>query len=155
MTDLRLPWLPEELLPHADPMILIDEVTGWDDERLTAIVQIAEDSLYFEPGQGVPAWVGIEYMAQAVAAFAGVRAKAAGEAVRVGFLLGARRYTCHRSHFPLGERLIVRVHREIESVGMGVFQCIIRDQAGETLAEAAINVYQPDDPGPVPEGGQP
>ncbi len=145
MSDPSLQWLVEELLPHAEPMILIDEVTDWSQDGLTAAVRIGEDSLYYVAGQGVPSWVGIEYMAQSVAAFAGVHAKQAGEPVRIGFLLGTRRYVCQPSHFPLGERLVIEVRREFEEDKMGVFDCAIRDGSGKTLAEAAINVYQGDD----------
>ena len=57
-------------------------------------VCIGEDSMFFEPPHGVPGYVGLEYIAQTIAAHGGLRARAVGEPVRIGFLLGTRRYDC-------------------------------------------------------------
>ena len=62
--------------------------------------------LFFDGG-GVPAYVGLEWMAQACGAHVGALARDAGIPVRVGFLLGTREFTIHAPRFRLGERLIV------------------------------------------------
>ena len=59
-----------ELLPHDPPMVLIDKVLSYDENSLVAEVAIRPDSA-FCGANGVPGWVGIEYMAQAIAAHAG------------------------------------------------------------------------------------
>ena len=57
----------KELLPHDPPMVLLDRVTSYDESTLTAEVDISTESM-FCGDDGVPGWVGVEYMAQAVAA---------------------------------------------------------------------------------------
>jgi predicted hotdog family 3-hydroxylacyl-ACP dehydratase len=53
---------------------------------------IRPDSAYFDRQlNGVPNYVGIEYMAQSIAALAGVEARLDHEGIRVGFLLGTRK----------------------------------------------------------------
>src|SRR5688572_26717078 len=89
------------LVPHARPMVLLDRVICADEESLSAEVSIRSDSL-FCTAEGVGAWVGLEYMAQAVAAYAGYVAHLRGEAVKIGFLLGTRRYDCNRPFFSVG-----------------------------------------------------
>ena len=135
-----------ELVPHAGPMVLLDRVVTIDGETLCAEVTIGPDTLFC--GQsGVGAWVGIEYMAQAVAAFAGYEARMRGEAVRVGFLLGSRRYECNRPEFALGSRLHVHVQRTLQGEnGLGAFECRIddADDASAPLATATVTVFQPD-----------
>lgn len=137
-----------ELVPHSGTMSLLDDTLTSDENALTAQVSIGPDSL-FATEQGVPAWVGIEYMAQAIAAFAGVQAKQAGEDIRIGFLVGSRKYTCSAPYFPVGTTLIVKVTQELKAEnGLGVFICQIAsatDSANMITAEANLNVFQPDD----------
>lgn len=135
-----------ELVPHAGPMVLLDRVVSVGDDMLCAEVGIKAQSLFCD-GQGVGAWVGIEYMAQAVAAFAGYEARQRGDVVRVGFLLGSRRYECACPAFAVGRTLHVHVQRTLQSEnGLGAFECRIEDagDAGSVLATATITVFQPD-----------
>lgn len=134
-------WALEELVPHAAPMILIDEVTANSDGKVGARVRITEESLFYEPNRGVPAYVGIEYIAQTVAALVGMRAKSSGGEVGLGYLLGARNYTAHVAYFPLGSLLTVNVSAEFESVDLAAYQGEIRDSTGQQLVETSINLY--------------
>jgi predicted hotdog family 3-hydroxylacyl-ACP dehydratase len=132
-----------DLLPHAPPMVLLDAVRGWDKDRLEAEVTIRRDGLFFRPGLGVPAHVGIEYMAQACGAFAGLEARKTGDDVRIGFLLGTRRYRATVDWFAEGMRLTVRIVEIFRDGSMGVFDCAILGN-GREQATAQINLYQPD-----------
>lgn len=132
----------EQLLPHAPPMVLLDRVIDAADEHLTAAVTIRTDSEFCRDGQ-VGAWVGIEYMAQAVAAWSGWRARERGESVRIGFLLGTRRYEAHVGQFRVGDLLSIRVEREFQADnGLARFHAQIH-RGDELCAEASISVYEP------------
>ena len=134
-----------DLVPHAGPMCLLDRVIDAGDEYLVAEVTVRADGL-FADGSGVGAWVGIEYMAQAVAAWAGWRARNGGGAPRIGLLLGSRRYASTRARFTVGQCLRIEVSRTfIADNGLGQFDCRIVDD-GSIVASAALNVYEPDDP---------
>lgn len=133
-----------DLVPHGGRMRLLDAAIEGDDESLLARVEIRADSLFFD-GAGVGGWVGIEYMAQAVAAWAGWRARLAGAAPKVGFLLGSRRYTSERASFVLGECLLVEARRQFQADnGLGYFDCLITID-GAVVATAALTVFEPDD----------
>ncbi|MBC3831958.1 hotdog family protein [Undibacterium amnicola] len=134
-----------KLVPHQDPMVLLDSVVMADEENLCAEVTIHATSLFYD-GNGVGAWVGIEYMAQAIAAHAGYLAHTRGEAVKVGFLLGTRRFESRAAQFTLGAILHVHIHRALQGDnGLGAFECTIHDtKHPETaLATATITVFQP------------
>lgn len=146
------PYPIAELLPHAPPMILLDRVAGWDTGRLDALVTIQSDSLFYEPGNGVPCHVGIEYMAQACGAYAGLEAKQAGLPVRIGFLLGTRHYASQVPWFRLGEMLMVSIAEVLREGPMGVFDCRIAHD-GSDVATARLNVYQPQDAAVAPPVG--
>ena len=131
-----------DIVPHAGKMCLLDKAIDGDAESLRCEVTVKEDGLFFADG-GVDAWVGIEYMAQAVAAWAGWRARLLGEVPKIGFLLGSRRYECNRPRFALGDNLQVRVHRQFQADnGIGQFDCRIAI-AGHDVAHATLTVFEP------------
>ncbi|AXQ29288.1 3-hydroxylacyl-ACP dehydratase [Solimonas sp. K1W22B-7] len=133
-----------ELLPHAGPMRLLDRVLAATDEYLVAEAQPRADHL-FAQGTVLGSWVGVEYMAQAVAAWAGWQARQRGEPPRLGFLLGSRRYECRQPRVTLGSLLRIEVRLELRGdSGIGAFQCRI-DCDGEELATANLTVFEPDD----------
>jgi predicted hotdog family 3-hydroxylacyl-ACP dehydratase len=134
-----------ELLPHGGDMVLLERVISADEENVCAQVTIGPDSVFFD-GAGVGSWVGVEYMAQAIAVRGGYLARLRGEPVKAGFLLGARRYTAAVPSFPLGTVLHVVAHHAMQGDnGLAAFECRIDDAAtGAQLAQATITVYEPD-----------
>jgi predicted hotdog family 3-hydroxylacyl-ACP dehydratase len=131
-----------ELVPHGGRMRLLDRVLEGDADSLLAEVTLREDSLFFADGV-VGGWVGIEFMAQAVAAWAGWHARLRGETPKVGFLLGTRRYECSRPVFKVGECLRINVHCKFSADnGLGQFDCTITIGT-ETVATAALTVFEP------------
>jgi len=133
----------ETLLPHAAPMLLLDEALAADADSARAAVTPAPDHL-FATDHGIPVHVGIELMAQTCGLWAGAQARREGGPVRLGYLLGTRRFTARTDWFGLGERLEISARLVFRDQGMGVFDCRIEDAAGEVLAEAQLSVYQPD-----------
>lgn len=138
----------DEVVPHAGTMSLLDRVSDYGEDWLIAQVAIGPDTLFADQ-RGVPAWAGIEYMAQAIAAFAGVQRRQQGLEAAVGFLVGTRKYNSSHSYFPPGSSLNIEVEREFQADnGLGVFACCIRGltaEGEEIVADAALNVFQPDD----------
>lgn len=130
------------LVPHTGPMLLLDHIDAVGADGLTATVTIRSDSEFLD-GESVGAWIGIEYMAQAIAAFAGYESIDTGGSVKPGFLLGTRRYSCSVPSFPVGCTLRVTVRRELQGDnGLASFTCEI---AGDgIMAEATVSVFQPD-----------
>ncbi len=137
------PYRIEELLPHRPPMILLDQVTSYDEATLIASVTITESSLFLE-GDGVPGYVGIEYMAQACGAFAGAQALESGTSVKIGFLLGTRNCRILAPKYRVGDRLTVTVSMVFHDEQMAAFDCRIEID-GTLAADAQLKVYQPDD----------
>jgi len=115
-----------DLVPHAGAMVLLDRIVASEPGELTAEVVVRNDGIFSDDDGAVSATVGIEYMAQAIAAYAGLRSLASGGRVRPGLLLGVRGYTSPVSHFFPGDRLAVSVRSVVEGAnGLGVFDCEI------------------------------
>lgn len=137
----------DQVVPHAGDMSLLGSIDTYGDDWLQASASIDTDNLFLTDDQ-VPAWVGIEYMAQAIAAHAGVQSLLNGGEVKVGFLVGTRKYTTAISSFPLGSQLTITVKQVILGEnGLGAFSCQIQgqDPQGNSIeASASLNVFQPD-----------
>jgi predicted hotdog family 3-hydroxylacyl-ACP dehydratase len=132
-----------DLLPHAGGMILLDRVVAADEQSLSAEVVVRNDGIFSDDDGAVSVAIGVEYMAQTIAAFAGVRALAAQDEVRLGMLLGVRGYRAPFSHFFPGQRLIVTARLMIESPnGLGVFDCEINGD--EFRISARLTVIEVD-----------
>jgi predicted hotdog family 3-hydroxylacyl-ACP dehydratase len=134
------------LLPHRPPMVLLDEVVDYGDDFAIGRVFVTPRSPFFDRAMdGVPAWVGIEYMAQTMAIWAADQQLRVGRPVNVAFLLGARRYRSNVPSFPNGAVLTVRSDTLFnDENNVGAFAC--RIEGGGILAEARLNAFRPDDP---------
>jgi predicted hotdog family 3-hydroxylacyl-ACP dehydratase len=138
-----------DLVPHKPPMLLLDRVLSYSSDVVRCEVEIRTDSPFVEDGQ-VPAVVGLEYMAQAIAAYAGVTARIEHRDFRMGLLLGSRDLRFAVDGFAVGERLTVEARRTWGENELGSFACAVQRQgSAELLASGTLTVYQ----GPMPEGG--
>jgi len=131
-----------ELVPHRPPMLLIDRLIA-DAAEFVHVEATIKPGALFLAAQGMPAWVGIELMAQTVAAWAGLRSVRNKQPVKLGFLLGTRRYECTQSFFPIGARLEIEARQELVGEnGLVVFACKLFLE-GELVASAQLNAFQP------------
>lgn len=133
------------VLPHEEPMILIDDITDYSEEEkwLKSCVTIREDSLFFDRQlNGIDSSAGIEYMAQTIGCYAYLRKNP--DEPKIGFLLGTRLYNNNAEKFELGKTYSILV-KEIFSAELSSFECLIYNDNNEEIASATVNVYQNDD----------
>lgn len=132
------------ILPHKEPMILIDDVVDYSIEEkwLKASVTIDESSLFYDKElNGIDSVIGIEYMAQTIGCYAYFRKEHSEP--QMGFLLGTRLYNNAIKTFELGKTYYILV-REFFIAEIFSFECSIHDDENNELASATINVYQDD-----------
>ena len=134
-----------EILPQRGRMMLLSAVLEHSDEHTVCAVEVGADGPFVTADGAVPALMGIEYMAQCVAAHAGLRGRAKGEEPRVGFLIGARRLDFRsRTGFRVGQRLIVEVTRAWGEEEFAMFACRLRDAGSQAvIVEGHLNVFLP------------
>jgi predicted hotdog family 3-hydroxylacyl-ACP dehydratase len=129
----------EELLPHRPPMILLDWLVEWAPRRARCAVTLRPDSPFMENGR-VRAVVAVEYMAQAIAACAGMEARQEGRPPGAGFLVGARDLELAVDHLSAGDALEVEAEYLQGNEQLASFRCRVR-RGGRPVAAAVINVY--------------
>ena len=130
----------ESLLPHRGEMVLVARALGPQQDAFVAEVEVDEASPFYD-GEGVPAYVGLEYMAQTVGLCVGYEAALKGAAPRPGLLLAARSYAAARDRFALGETLRVEVRRMLETEdGLAVMDCRICATEGGECARGQLTL---------------
>jgi predicted hotdog family 3-hydroxylacyl-ACP dehydratase len=136
----------EDVLPHRGTMLLVDGIVACDDDSIAVRAQVERDAWYADADGAMPAWIGVELMAQAIAAHVGLLAMRAGGRARPGVLLGASKYEALASAFAPGAPLVISAKEMLRSeAGHGAYDCAIETGAGERLAQAVIKVFQPTD----------
>ena len=143
MTDINKAEL-YELLPHRPPMLLIDEIIAVDQRSSKAIVYINEQASFYEPGLGVPAWIGIEYMGQTAALIAGYQLKQGLVEPHLGFLLGTRHYNSHCDYFSEQSKLLITCEEKaLVGDSLATFDCSICYYGqSDQLATANLSVFR-------------
>lgn len=125
----------EQLIPHRRTMALLSRIIEATDTTAVSEVDINEQSLFYAD-KGVPAFVGVEYLAQTVALYGSHRQD--GEPKR-GFLLGVRKFRNEITHFPNGATLRVHISPVAQDGGVGTYagKILIDDRI---VAEASLTI---------------
>lgn len=134
------------LVPHSGPMSLLEQVLEHSPARTVCSIDPAASRLFAEADGRVPAWLGLEYMAQCIAVHGGLAALRFGEPPRPGLFLGTRRVEFASEYFQRDQALhVTAVHHRGET-GLAAFDCEVRAAAGgEALVKGRMNVYIVDD----------
>jgi predicted hotdog family 3-hydroxylacyl-ACP dehydratase len=133
-------WAIEELVPHAAPMVLLDEIKGATVGSLRALATIDAASPFYSGADSISAWWAIEYMAQGVATYAGLRDRLAGRAIPIGFLTSCRRFTSSSAVIRTGSQAEISINEVVSMTdSLAVFDCQM--QADDFSAAAVISVY--------------
>ena len=131
-----------DLLPHRAPSLLLDRILELSPTRCVALVRVEPGAWYLQADGTAPAWVGLEWMAQAASAFSGHRHRLAGRAPRIGFLLGTRSYEVLVASFLVGTELEVEAEAiYLDETGLSAFTCEVR-HSGETVARARLKAIE-------------
>lgn len=143
------------LLPHSGQMVLLEQILDYNDNELIARTHLHPSCPLIQADGTIPAWMGMELLAQSVGALNGIQAQQAGEKVNIGFLLGTRKLSLLASHLPLQQSLIAQVHLSIRDTnGFAVFDSRLyqaekplawHETPDNLLIQAALNLFRPKD----------
>lgn len=138
----------ERYIPHRPPMRLVDNLISETPQKVVAALTIERDHVFFDSSvAGVPAWAGIEFMAQTAAVWLGLADERAGRHIAPAFLISTRHYTAHKPVFALGDSLHVAVEVALFEEQIVSFNGRIFSPSHEknNLAEAVFSAFRPDD----------
>lgn len=135
-----------DLLPHRAPMLLLDALLAADEECIRAALTVRAEPPFGDGHGFVPAYVGVEYMAQAACVYSGLELRHQGVPPKIGLLFGVRHYQSEVARFRDGQQLQVSAQLILrEDSGLAAFKCGIFSDAGAALALAEIKAFRPHD----------
>nr|WP_298413066.1 hypothetical protein [uncultured Halomonas sp.] len=141
--ELQLPCSIAPFVPQSQGMCLLDHIVAVDNDGLQADVTPNAESI-FAIDAGIPAWIGLEWLAQAVAAWAGWHARTHRQPPAIGFLIGSKRFETLHEHLAIDHTYRVSIHLDFRADnGLGHFQGEIQDDEGVRLAHGTLTVFQP------------
>lgn len=133
-----------KLIPHREPMLLINVLESVDQKHAKATVIIDSETPFFQQGKGVPSWIGLEYMGQTAALIAGHQVDEGLSEPHLGFLMGSRKYETTVEYFQAHSNLTI-VCEEAALVGesLATFNCTISNSKTDAiLATALLSVFR-------------
>lgn len=142
-----------QLIPHRDPMILLDEMLDWSKGRSRCGLEVRHGARFVDEGK-LPAPFLIEHMAQSVAVCLGYEAFRGGRGVHVGMIVSCRSFEALVGEAHVGDRLLVSAEQKRANASVSSFDCRVNrleDAArageglehseGDCLARATLTLY--------------
>ena len=131
-----------ELVLHGAPMLLLDTVVEANAECCRARLTVDAGAWYAQTDGAMPAWFGVELMAQTIAAFSGNRRKGLDRPLVMGYLLGTTTYVATVPSFPAGEVLEIEARLHFwDEQSLSAFRCGIA-LGGVQIASAILKVLE-------------
>lgn len=136
------------IVPHSGKMSLLDRVVEFDFQTLciTTEVDITPDSMFFDSEiNGIPTWIGFEYMAQSISALSGIYGRTQNESPKVGFIMSVNSFVSEIPFFPAGTtaRMVVKQTMRMDKVVTFDGKIFLGDALAAT---ATLNTIEVDDP---------
>jgi predicted hotdog family 3-hydroxylacyl-ACP dehydratase len=129
------------LLPHSGPMVLIDRLLRWEEDRAAATLRVRANTRFVE-GDTLQTPCLLEHMAQTIAASLGYEAFRDGRGLRRGMIVGCREFKAHVDGVRVGDDLLIEVERESGSEAMSRFGSrVTREADGILVAEATMTLF--------------
>jgi predicted hotdog family 3-hydroxylacyl-ACP dehydratase len=134
------------LVPHQGAMCLLEEVTGWDENAITCRATSHRDPTNpLRSAQRLPAIMGVEYAAQAVAVHGSLSSNSES---KKGYLAALRDVVCAVERLDSeGEDLVVRATRMAAESGRLLYDFRI-DAGDRELLRGRLTVVQINDKSP-------
>lgn len=136
-----------DLVPHSGDMVLLDRVVEKTNDTISCALCLQPESRFVREGRVRPL-VGLEYMAQAVAAYAGWSDLVDGDNPEIGFLIGVRNFVSTTPWLSCDTHYLVEAKHVWGSDRLGSFETRITHE-GAPIIEAKMTLYR----GELPEEG--
>lgn len=139
-----------ELLPHKGKMFLLSRVTQHDvhEHTITSEYDITSDCIFYEEeADGVPTWVGFEFMAQGISAITGITNKELGRRPRPGFILSVRDFRAAVPYLKNGTTIMMKIKEDFRSDKTYSYNCELYASRTDTIpaATSTITVMETED----------
>ena len=135
------------IIPHRGKMVLLSRVNNYDlkEYSLDAEYDITEDCIFYDPEYGgIPAWVGFEFIAQAISALVGLWRRERGEDVKLGFIMSVSSVKLGLPVYKAGNTVQLKVKRINRMDMVYTFEGFVYLD-GSTVLEGKITILDVDE----------
>ena len=122
-----------QLIPHTEPMILIDRLVAWSPGRATCGLQVRAGAPFVE-GDALETAFTLEHMAQSVAVCLGYEAYRGGRQTRTGMIVSCRGFEIHEPRVAVGVELTIEASRLRSNDSTSHFECVVRTELASASA---------------------
>lgn len=137
---------PSDYIRHRGPLLLLDSIEMLGPNSVKACALIERNNIFFDQTKdGVPSWVGLEYLAQTAAVWVGINDESNNRPIQLGFLLGSRSYEAATASFSEGKELNITIKADFIDGNIVVFSGEIVDNTDSQLASGNLTAFRPDD----------
>jgi predicted hotdog family 3-hydroxylacyl-ACP dehydratase len=145
MTIAKYPPI-DDLVPHGPPIRAVEELLHWERGRAKCRLQVRPHTPFVR-GNRVAGIAALEYMAQSVAACLGYEAYLGGGRVRVGMIIGVRKFELLEAYIEVGTELEIQVDRIRGDDDVSTFRTETRT-GGNLICSAHMTLVHPETPPP-------
>lgn len=152
--NISLPINKEDLtkyVPHSGKMLFLSRIVSYDIQQKRIISEVditTNDLLYDEKLNGVPIWVGFEYMAQSISALSGIYDSSLGINPQIGFIVSINNFEAFTSIYKLGTTVSIEVEEMMRVESAITFKGTVKEN-GNLLANSTLNVVKIEDPNQI------
>ncbi|GBU09367.1 beta-hydroxydecanoyl-(acyl-carrier-protein) dehydrase [Gammaproteobacteria bacterium] len=132
-------------LIHDTPMLLLEKLIMATDQEGICEVKVASDGIlapFLDENSALPAWFGLELMAQTIGAWNGWHGAKQQQTPKLGLLLGCRNFKTDLAAFPTQSLLSIYINKLFQDESLASFNCYIKIN-NCIVSSARLNVYQP------------
>lgn len=131
-----------ELTRHSGSMLLVDRLQEIGPSHAVCSWSPPESLPDLQDDHGIPSYLAIECMAQAVAVLAGARARLDGLPPPIGLLLGTRSFQAAVSYLESGANYRISCREIIrDAQGLASFDCSM-ETGNRTVASCRLTVFE-------------
>lgn len=139
-----------ELLPHKGKMFLLSRVTSHNaaEHTITSEYDITSECIFYEAeADGVPTWVGFEFMAQGISALTGITNREIGRKPRPGFILSVREFKASVGYLLNNTTIMMKIKEDYRADKTYSYNCALFASRDDSIpaATATITVMETDD----------
>jgi predicted hotdog family 3-hydroxylacyl-ACP dehydratase len=142
--SLTLPMDATELIPQREPMRFVDRLIFYKDKEAETEALVSPDNPMLDAEGRLEGPALLEFLAQACAAYRGYEDGLEGGSVRVGFLVGSRKFRTTATA-RAGDRLIIHTKTVGVFEGFSIVDGEVR-RDGETIASGTVKLWVAPDP---------
>jgi len=142
-SEMQLPLPVEALIPHREPMCLVDNLVEFKDQAGTVEARVHPGKILVDDDGRLEPLAVAEMIAQAYAAVRGFGDRLAGRPLRQGFWVGIRKIQFHLPAFA-GDHLRIHVNTIGGIAGFAVVEGVVTRNS-DIIAEGQIKLWVNED----------